>query len=313
MIAKYQNEGILSSGSKVQVTKAAIALPKSSFSERYTPGNVLGTLISRISALANDAVGVLATGAYLDTRCDMGLIVATGSNMALAMDRNVLGAPIVGESNEMIFNMETGNFAGVRLIQTFFDQLLHTGSGTKGQLLEKMISGRYLGELVRLILIDISRKTDIFPDWTNCQSAFGSHYAFSAEHLSDILHDNTNDLAATGMLLKRLGVRVSTAEDRRALKEICRLVGARSAQLVAMCISATTKYVDPSLESEHIVAVDGSLFRGYPAYNEMVQDGVRDMLGESATKRVQISFLRESSGLGAAIIAATIETNRMSK
>ena len=66
-----------------------------------------------VGALANDTVGVLATGAYLDPRCDMGLIVGTGANMAVAMPAELTGRP-----GEMVINMECGNFDGVGPIQT---------------------------------------------------------------------------------------------------------------------------------------------------------------------------------------------------
>ena len=74
--------------------------------------------------------------------------------------------------------------------------------------------------------------------------------------------------------------------------------------MVAMSIAATTRHIDPRLESQHVVAVDGSLFRGYPGYQEGVQAGLQEMLGDSGVQRVQVSYVRDCSGIGAAIIAA---------
>lgn len=260
-----------------------------------------------VTALANDTVGVLAAGAYLDSRCDMGLIVGTGTNMAVAVDRGLVGRPIpptVGSPDEMLFNMECGNFEGVRSIQTPYDRALNADSDSRGQLLEKLISGRYLGEVVRLIVNDVSSTSGNFSGWNGPNSAFRVPYGFTTEHLSDIVHDDTTGLAGTGMLLGRFGVGASGPDERKLLKKICQLVAERSARMVAMSIAATTLYIDPHLESQHVVAADGSLFRGYPGYQEEVRAGVRQMLGDSGAERVQVSYVRDGSGIGAAIIAA---------
>ena len=260
-----------------------------------------------VTALANDAVGVLATGAYLDSRCDMGLVVATGTNMAVAVDRRLVGRklpPTVGNPGEMLFNMECGNFEGARAIQTLYDQRLDAESDSRGQLLEKIISGRYLGEVVRLVVNDVSSTGGAFSGWIGGNSVFRDTYGFTTEHLSDIVHDDTTELGGMGMLLGRLGVGVSELDERRLLKEICQLVAGRSARMVAMSIASTTLYIDPRLESQHVIAVDGSLFRGYPGYQQEVRAGLQEMLGNSGAERVQVTYVRDASGIGAAIIAA---------
>jgi hexokinase len=264
-----------------------------------------------VSALANDTVAVLASGAYLDRRCDIGLVVATGTNMAVALDRSLvprLLPPVAGGPDEMMFNMESGNFEGVRGIQTRYDRMLDDQSGTEGQLLEKMVSGRYLGELVRLVVADLSSSPasnrERFSDGTRTASALRVPYGFTTEYLSDVAYDSSRGLAGTGMLLRRLGVPASTLSERRLLRRICRLVADRSARLVAMGIAATALYIDPDLEATHVVAADGSLFRLAPHYQEQVERGLREILGSRGANRVQLSYLRDAPGIGAAIIAA---------
>ena len=264
-----------------------------------------------VSALANDTVAVLASGAYLDPRCDMGLVVATGTNMAVAMDRSHFAGslpPAAGGRDEMLFNMESGNFEGVRRVQTPYDRTLDDQSGTEGQLLEKMVSGRYLGELVRLAVCDLSSHLDSkktrFSDWTGTQSALRVPYGFTTEHLSDVAYDSSNGLSSAGMLLSALGVSASTLFERRLLRRICRLVADRSARLVAMGIAATALYMDPGLKATHVVAADGSLFRLAPGYQAEVERGLREILGNGGANRVQLAYLRDGPGVGAAIIAA---------
>ena len=60
---------------------------------------------------------------------------------------------------------------------------------------------------------------------------------------------------------------------------------------------------DPNLENDHIVAADGSVIRGYPGYQSEVRRSLQDILGPRA-ERIQIVYLRDGSGLGAAVVAA---------
>ena len=257
-----------------------------------------------IGALANDTVSVLAAGALHDSRCDLGLIVATGMNLAVTVPRALIHKAIPADSGiEMIFNMECGNFSGVTSVQTQFDRLLDADSDTDGQLLEKMISGRYLGEIVRLAVAHHASAGQRFQNWTREGSIFRDPYGFTTEHLSDIAYDTSPELTATGILLHGLGVTDANEDDRRSLRRICLNVGRRSARLVAMSIVATATYIDPDLEREHLVAADGSLFRGYPGYEVEVERGIAELLGDR-DDRVQVAYVREGSGLGAAVLAA---------
>ena len=260
-----------------------------------------------ISALANDTVGVLAAGAYLDPRCDMGLIVGTGANLAVAVPDKMIGrrdlpGPL-GNPDEMIFNMECGNFDGVDAIQTDADRRLDAESDTIGQRMEKMIAGRYLGEVVRLRVCEIAARGEGFDDWLTGGRGFNAPYTFTTEDLSDAIFDESEDLAATAIQLGRLGVSDATVGDRRLLREICVSVARRSARVVAASIAATATYIDPELEDEHTVAADGSVLRGMPGYQAELRRGLQDILGERAD-RVQVCYLRDGSGLGAAVVAA---------
>ncbi len=317
-----------------------------------------------VSAMTNDTVGVLAAGAFFDDRCDMGLIVGTGTNMAVALPATgsgdtptgsagilpaqglggaasdmpaatgsagilparglggaasdmpaatgsagilpawAAGSGVPGRTNEMLINMECGNFDGVRAIQTPLDRRLDAESGSEGQLIEKMIAGRYLGELVRLSVAEESERRTAYETWLRDGSAFKTPYAFTTELMSDVVSDESPDLLATSMLLTRLGIAETTRADRRRLKDACAAAARRSAHLVALKIAATATFIDPDLDEEHIVAADGGVIQGCPGYQSEVGSGLHDILGPKAT-RIRIAYIRDGSALGAAIIAAT--------
>ena len=208
-----------------------------------------------------------------------------------------------GDRNEMVFNMECGNFDGVAPVQTEVDRLLDSESDTEGQLIEKMIAGRYLGEVARLRVLEVAARGAGFEGWLDGECGLTIPYSFTTEYLSDIAFDESEGLTATAMLLGRLGVSDTRVDDRRLLRDICVLVARRSARMVAMSIAATATYIDPSLDNEHIVAADGSVFRGMPGYQREIERGLEDILGDGA-ERVQVCYLRDGSGLGAAVVAA---------
>ncbi|HEY7249059.1 MAG TPA: hypothetical protein VIG37_01070, partial [Methylomirabilota bacterium] len=107
-----------------------------------------------VAAVANDTVATLllqtyqARGADPEARpADVGLILGTGTNQAA--DLGPAG----------IRNLESGNFDGVAAIETRYDAALDrelTDPKPGAQRLEKMASGRYLGELLRRALVDIA-------------------------------------------------------------------------------------------------------------------------------------------------------------
>ena len=63
--------------------------------------------------------------------------------------------------------------------------------------------------------------------------------------------------------------------------------------------------IDPALEEQHTIAVDGSLYEGYPGYPELLETGLRAILGGRSDK-IKLVLTKDGSGIGAAIIAASV-------
>ena len=111
------------------------------------------------------------------------------------------------------------------------------------------------------------------------------------------------------MLLRSLGIAKSSLAAREALKQIYHLVARRSARLVATAVSAAILKIDPSLEKERGIAVDGSVYRAYLGYQDAVLKGLKDLLGKEESQKIQAVFIKNSSGVGAAVIAAVAANN----
>lgn len=123
-----------------------------------------------IVALINDTVGTLASCAYEDPACMVGVILGTGSNASYSeLAKNVEKWHVEDKSGEVLINMEWGGFgdnsSGYDLELTDIDKVIDEQSLNKGQqLFEKQISGMYLGEMTRLIMIDLFYAKELFQD-----------------------------------------------------------------------------------------------------------------------------------------------------
>lgn len=243
-------------------------------------------------AVINDTVGTLLTAAYLDSHADIGSICGTGHNTCYLEPVS----PLTGRP--MIINLESGNFN--KLPITPYDRLLDQGSEKKGrQHLEKMASGRYLGELTRIVLQDVSqRHRDILP-----ACLFAEPYSLTAKDLSLMLADDTPQLSHIEKWLaisQKAGLPLTA---RRLLQTVSQLVATRSAQLAAATYLGILRKIDPDLNHPHTIAIDGSLYEKLPGYAAAIQDTLSAALPNSPTL-VKVKLTKDGSGLGAAIAAA---------
>lgn len=126
----------------------------------------------RCVALVNDTVGALLSRAYTSGGCILGAIFGTGTNGAYVED--VANISKLGRSEEvkegglMVVNTEWGGFNNSRsaLPSTPYDKKVDRESINPGkQGFEKFISGMYLGEIARNVivsLIDVAPKSLLF-------------------------------------------------------------------------------------------------------------------------------------------------------
>ncbi|MFA5156535.1 MAG: hypothetical protein WC532_04010 [Candidatus Omnitrophota bacterium] len=256
----------------------------------------------KVSALVNDTVGTLVSRAYQDHSCDTSVILGTGTNACYRekFSRIAKWKGAGTKSGYMLVNTEWGNFNKVDV--TVYDRMLDNASENPGyHLLEKMISGMYLGELVRLVMLDTAKQGILFCG--KMPAVLRSRRSFKTENMSCIAADQTASLVKTEALLRKLGVIGSSYADRRQIKEICNLIASRSALLSAAALAAIILKVDPRVLRKHTVAVDGTVYEKYPGFAKKIRVGLGQILGNKA-KKIKIALTKDGSGTGAAIIAA---------
>jgi hexokinase len=253
----------------------------------------------RMAALANDTVGTLVAKGYADPTCDMGVILGTGTNACYTEKiARILKYQGSGAPTEMIINMEWGGFD--KLKTNIYDQLLDSASPNAGeQQLEKMVSGMYLGEIARLVIVEMIRKGLLFTE--NNWLAFSEAYALTTEHLSLTAqgHDFFTDFGLTDI----------SAADKQIMREIFRIVATRSARIAGAAIAAVVAWMDADLESDHTIAMDGALFEKYPGFQDNMAEMLFCIFGDR-TKRIKLDIARDGSGIGSAIIGAMAASAR---
>ena len=252
-----------------------------------------------ISALLNDTVGTLVAKSYEDPGCDVGVIFGTGTN-ACFRERIERIKKLSGfdKSGHMIVNIEWGNFN--KAVANEYDRMLDQASGNPGkQLMEKKISGMYLGEVARLVITDLIGEGRLFAK----ENVKFSRGQFESQHMSLIEADDSEDLSRVKHFLEGMGIHNVSPGDRVLLKEICRIVSDRAAKISAAALSAVFTWMDPRLDGPHTAAIDGSVYEKHYEFKGRVQAALRELHGEKAEKLTLVSA-RDGSGIGAAVVAA---------
>ncbi|KAF6109052.1 hexokinase domain containing 1 [Phyllostomus discolor] len=256
-----------------------------------------------ILALVNDTVGTMMTCAYDDPFCEVGVIIGTGSNVCYMEEmRNI--EMVEGDQGKMCINTEWGGFGDngcIDDIRTQYDKEVDEGSLNPGkQRYEKMTSGMYLGEIVRQILIDLTKQGLLFRG--QISERLRTRGIFETKFLSQIESDRLA-LLQVRRILQQLGLD-STCEDSIVVKEVCGAVSRRAAQLCGAGMAAIVEKRRKDQGLEHLkitVGVDGTLYKLHPHFSTILQETVKDL-----APRCDVTFLlsEDGSGKGAALITA---------
>ena len=121
-----------------------------------------------VAAILNDTTGCLMSCAWKNPKCRIGLIIGTGTNACYLEDVDKIELYDHKSTNEstMVVNTEWGAFGNqgeLDFIRTKWDRSVDKLSINPGkQIFEKMISGMYMGEVVRQVLVDLCHEGLIF-------------------------------------------------------------------------------------------------------------------------------------------------------
>ncbi|KAJ5679621.1 hypothetical protein N7462_007865 [Penicillium macrosclerotiorum] len=204
-------------------------------------------LAVRVVVLANDSVGTLLTRSYSSGQkiSTLGAVIfGTGTNAAYVEKlSNVrrLGENVTDAQGIMVINSEWGSFDDKMevLPRTPFDDKLDAESGDPGsQMLEKRVSGLYLGELLRLSILQLFQE-NLFSMTLHEVSEVCQHNGINSSLLSQLVTTEPYDSDSKAQVLqKALSVENVSAEDVAAIQLIARSITRRAARLAGASLSA---------------------------------------------------------------------------
>lgn len=196
-----------------------------------------------VEAVVNGAVGCLLAHSYRSLDTLMACTISTGTNAAYwekvgAIPKSKLEAR---DDEDMIINTEWGSFGDKNLMllpRTFYDNRVNRQSVNPGiHVFEKMVSGLYLGEIARIIMVDFLDRRLLFDGQYTTE--LNTPYMFEASYISAIGSDDTPDLEITKHILEAImNLPSTTLSDRQIVRTISELVSERAAHLVAAAMSA---------------------------------------------------------------------------
>ncbi|KAJ6078713.1 hypothetical protein N7467_008466 [Penicillium canescens] len=317
-----------------------------------TLGQELGGLINEscrkrnlnveIAAIVNDGSAALLSRAYVDSETRMSLILGTGTNVAIHFPVHGIGMSKFGTRPEgwfdyakhVIINTEMSMFGGDVLPLTRWDDVLNrTHLRPDYQPLEYMITGRYLGEIVRLIIVEAVETARLFNG--ELPHSMREPYSFDTSIVAFLEEDSSATLSASAALLQKQHTfpNLPSVEDLRFLRRICQAVSRRAAGYLATAIHSmwclrnevefpTSTSLHDSLDKETpeiiviesedhpkslSIACDGTVINKYPGFRDCCQDYLNQLSEEShpgTGASIRLNPAPESAILGAAVAVA---------
>ncbi|XVE70503.1 hypothetical protein DITRI_Ditri10aG0077600 [Diplodiscus trichospermus] len=266
----------------------------------------------RVAALVNDTIGTLAGGRYYNPDVVAAVILGTGTNAAYIECAHAIPKwhGLLPKSGDMVINMEWGNFRSSHLPLTEYDEALDAESLNPGeQIFEKIISGMYLGEIVRRVLFKMAEEAAFFGD--TVPPKLRIPFILRTPHMSAMHHDTSPDLKVVGAKLKDiLEISNTSLKMRKVIVELCDIVAARGARLSAAGIVGILKKlgrdtVKDGEKQKSVVALDGGLYEHYTKFRDCMESTLRELLGEEVYENIAIELSNDGSGIGAALLAAS--------
>lgn len=276
----------------------------------------------RVAVLVNDSVGTLALGHYYDPDTVAAVIIGTGTNACYLerTDAIIKSQGLLTTSGGMVVNMEWGNFWSSHLPRTSYDIDLDAESpNPNDQVFEKMISGMYLGDIIRRVILRMTQETDIFGP---VSSRLSMPFILRTPMIAAMHEDESPDLREVERILREvLEIEDIPLKVRKLIVRVCDVVTRRAARLAAAGIVGILKKIGRDGSSgvssgrnkfgfddrirRTVVAVEGGLYTNYAMFREYLNEAVAEILGDDVAPHVVLTITEDGSGVGAALLAAS--------
>ncbi|XP_022884724.1 hexokinase-2, chloroplastic [Olea europaea var. sylvestris] len=264
----------------------------------------------RVSALVNDTVGTLAGARYWDNDVMVAVILGTGTNACYVerVDAIPKFQDPSSTSGRTIVNTEWGAFSN-GLPLTEFDREMDAESiNPREQIFEKTISGMYLGEIVRRVLLRMAEAAHLFGH--SVPEKLLMPFSLRTPDICAMQQDTSKDLEEVGSILYDVAGVNSSTNARKIVIDVCDTIAKRGGRLAGAGIVGILQKMEYDSKGlifgkRTVVAMDGGLYEHYPQYRRYLQEAVTELLGPEISRNIVIEHSKDGSGIGAALLAAT--------
>lgn len=257
----------------------------------------------KVVAVLNDTTGTLVQGSTLDHNTAIGLILGTGSNACYLerADRVEHWEPERHGEREVIIDIEWGAFGDngvLDFIKTDFDRENDANSLIVNSFtFEKYIAGKYLGEVVRVILAKLTKERLLFVGESTSDSLL-TPGNLTTDLISHIEQDSVDDGDTnTREILGKFGI-IPDEDDIKIVQYVCEVASNRAALLVSICLASLLDRID---KEQVTIAVDGSLYKHHPRLEGWMKRYISLL---APGRKFKLIHAEDGSGKGAALVSA---------
>ncbi|KAI8958466.1 hexokinase-domain-containing protein [Daldinia sp. FL1419] len=255
-------------------------------------------------ALVNDTTGAMVASAYKDPKTVVGAIFGTGCNAAYV--ENIGSIPklktTLPPDTPMAINCEYGAFDNAHRVlpRTKYDETIDRDSPRPGeQAFEKMSAGLYLGEIFRLVVLDLHKSGLIFPGQD--ATKLSEPYKLDTGFLSGLENDPLE--TSRTRLEESLNIK-ATLDEAKVTRRLAEIIATRGARLCSCGVAAICRM--KGVTSGH-VAADGTVANKHPKFKQRWTQALGEILDwpeDRPEDPITLTSAEDGSGIGAAVISA---------
>ncbi|KAH9872027.1 hypothetical protein J1614_006287 [Plenodomus biglobosus] len=277
-----------------------------------------------MDSIINDSSATLLSRAYEDPSTRFAVILGTGFNISVHLPVSALanskfkGYPQkwLDQATHVLVNTECSMFGKNVFPTTRWDEQLNNAHMRPDfQPFEHMISGRYLGEIVRLIIVEAVRTAGLFSGEMPDQLA--EPYTLDTGTIAAMEMDNSKHLThATALFQSKHPLsKPATYNDIHFVRQISQLVSHRAAAFLATGIHALwvlrtkSEGLTPATAGQLSIGCNGSVIEKYPLFRDLCQSHVDELTSASGAgpKSISLEIAVESAIYGAAVAVCCLE------
>ncbi|RWS24173.1 hexokinase-2-like protein [Leptotrombidium deliense] len=253
-----------------------------------------------VVAVINDTTGSLMSCAHSNNKCAAGLIVGTGFNMCYLerLEKIDKWTTNYTEPKQVVINTEMGAFGEGNVLESIinkWDKEVDKNSlNPQKQLFEKLVSGMYMGEIAKEVLVTLCNEKLVFKG--QLPKVLNEKWSFGAKNVSKVDGLANNDINK----MKKIFGEVDET-DVAIIRMVCSRISTRSAHLAAVACSTILERMERTF---CVIAYDGSVIRLHPTFKETMRAMISKLTDEKYKFDLMLS--EDGSGKGAAIVAAVV-------